>query len=151
MLLQYLLRACILLIFASSFQLMSQDLSQYRWENRLILVVTSSEGSRMLRKQLQLLDEDIVGLKERKLLLIHVSEPESKILLPEPKSIAFSQAILKRFKSSDEPFTFLLIGLDGGVKLRRNEAVSREYLYALIDGMPMRRAEMKEKKKNSQP
>lgn len=40
-------------------------------------------------------------------------------------------------------FRVELIGLDGGVKYRSTSAVSPEELWALIDGMPMRRAELK--------
>ncbi|MCF2489231.1 DUF4174 domain-containing protein [Dyadobacter sp. CY347] len=42
-------------------------------------------------------------------------------------------------------FTFLLIGRDGGEKLRSNEVVSPEKLFGLIDAMPMRRNEVKQK------
>ena len=39
----------------------------------------------------------------------------------------------------------LLIGKDGGVKLRSTEPVSTDELFALIDSMPMRRREMEER------
>ncbi|MEL6257005.1 MAG: DUF4174 domain-containing protein [Bacteroidota bacterium] len=126
---------------------MSQDLAPFRWENRLVILLTPSEESNILKKQLLVLKEDIHGLKERKIVLIHSSETESKIMLPEPKPIQLSESERNRFKSTGKPFTFILIGLDGGIKLRRHEVVSREYLYALIDGMPMRRTEMREKRK----
>jgi hypothetical protein len=40
-------------------------------------------------------------------------------------------------------FGLELIGLDGGVKYRSASAVSPDKLWVLIDGMPMRRAELK--------
>ncbi len=40
-------------------------------------------------------------------------------------------------------FTVLLIGKDGGIKLRRNTPVPATDLTALIDTMPMRRDEMR--------
>lgn len=150
MLLQYLLRAFILLVFASTSQLMSQDLSQYRWQNRLIVLQASAEGEDICQQQLQVLEEDVEGLMERKLIVVQLAESESRIHLPKPLPLELNEKDQKRFRASGKPFSFILIGLDGGVKLRSHELVSREYLYALIDGMPMRRAELREKK-NHQP
>ncbi|MCF0072696.1 DUF4174 domain-containing protein [Dyadobacter sp. CY261] len=39
-------------------------------------------------------------------------------------------------------FTFILIGRDGGEKLRSSDIVSAEKLFGLIDAMPMRRNEI---------
>ena len=40
-------------------------------------------------------------------------------------------------------FEVVLIGLDGGIKLRQTKLVSLDKLFTLIDGMPMRRNELK--------
>jgi len=40
-------------------------------------------------------------------------------------------------------FEILLVGKDGGVKLRRNTPVAASEIAALIDTMPMRRSEMR--------
>jgi hypothetical protein len=40
----------------------------------------------------------------------------------------------------------VLIGKDGGEKLRRTTPLSPEELFAIVDAMPMRRAEMRERK-----
>ncbi len=49
----------------------------------------------------------------------------------------------RRFGLPSAPgFAFVLVGKDGGVKLVRRTFVSRRELFALIDAMPMRRAEM---------
>jgi hypothetical protein len=42
-------------------------------------------------------------------------------------------------------FEIFLIGMDGGVKLRSKTPISVEELYAVIDAMPMRRREMRDK------
>lgn len=39
-------------------------------------------------------------------------------------------------------FTFLLIGRDGGEKLRSSDVVTAEKLFSLIDAMPMRQNEV---------
>ena len=45
----------------------------------------------------------------------------------------------------DSGFEILLIGLDGGVKLRQDEVIDTETLFARIDAMPMRRQELENK------
>ena len=42
----------------------------------------------------------------------------------------------------------LLVGKDGGIKLKNDFPVLPETLFALVDTMPMRQAEMKRKKEN---
>ena len=44
-----------------------------------------------------------------------------------------------------ETFVVILVGKDGGEKLRSTEVVRLEKLYGTIDAMPMRRREMREK------
>jgi hypothetical protein len=43
-------------------------------------------------------------------------------------------------------FSVVIIGKDGGEKLRRTTPLSSEELFAIVDAMPMRRAEMRERK-----
>ncbi|MEM8890722.1 MAG: DUF4174 domain-containing protein [Bacteroidota bacterium] len=134
-----------------SINLMSQGLASFRWEHRLVLLITPDENENLLQRQIDILSEDKAGLKERKLQIIHIKPAEARLLLPEPGKLSLKKSDFERFKPGESPFSFILIGLDGGVKLRRNEVVSREYLYARIDGMPMRRAEMRSKKNKPQP
>jgi hypothetical protein len=47
--------------------------------------------------------------------------------------------------------TTVLIGKDGSVKARYNAAPSLDELFALIDGMPMRRAELRSREKKCGP
>lgn len=44
-----------------------------------------------------------------------------------------------------DAFCLILVGKDGGEKLRRYEPVDLSEIFALIDSMPMRRREMRER------
>jgi hypothetical protein len=55
-----------------------------------------------------------------------------------------NQTKFKKYKAAAKTFTFILIGKDGGVKLRANEPISKEKLYRTVDDMPMRKSEMKQ-------
>lgn len=47
-------------------------------------------------------------------------------------------------------FTFILVGRDGGEKLRSSDVVSAEKLFGLIDAMPMRKNEV-ERSRSKKP
>ena len=49
----------------------------------------------------------------------------------------------KQLDLNEDVFSVILIGKDGGVKLRSAEPVSAEAIFGLIDGMPMRQREMR--------
>jgi len=49
----------------------------------------------------------------------------------------------KKYKIPKNQFTIILIGLDGGEKLRQTKPLDTTTLFAIIDGMPMRRQELK--------
>lgn len=51
---------------------------------------------------------------------------------------ATAAADRKRYKVARDTFAVLLIGKDGGVKLRSTEPVPPDRLFATIDAMPMR-------------
>jgi hypothetical protein len=57
--------------------------------------------------------------------------------------------IFERLKLSGAGFTLLLIGKDGGEKLRSQNVVAPETLCRLIDSMPMRQEEMRERASGS--
>ncbi|MBG7611245.1 DUF4174 domain-containing protein [Polaribacter sp. BAL334] len=49
------------------------------------------------------------------------------------------------FKPKKDVFTITLIGLDGGIKLEQNRVISSEKLFTIIDGMPIRKREIRNK------
>lgn len=49
---------------------------------------------------------------------------------------------------SSSSFTLILVGRDGGEKLRCTGVVSAEKLFGLIDAMPMRKDEIKRSRSN---
>jgi hypothetical protein len=54
-----------------------------------------------------------------------------------------SQRLIQQFAIDANTFSALLIGKDGGEKLRVNEVPNLQTIYAVIDGMPMRAREMR--------
>ena len=123
------------------------DLDSLRWKKRVIVIFSPAESDASFQLQKQRLASSAEGVLERHLMVLEIVEPgQSRVgnqLLSE-KSI---RDIRKRLGVQAGTFQVLLIGKDGGVKLRSSEPVSTRDLFGLIDSMPMRRQEMESKKK----
>jgi hypothetical protein len=123
----------------------AQDLQQYQWENRIIVVYSNETELDLVSKQLKLLTKEPKELSERKLILIQAQKNQYKTIFPE-NSEWVSSSLKDELKiSTKTKFEVFLLGLDGGIKLRQQEIVQTEKLFSLIDGMPMRKAEIRRK------
>ena len=123
----------------------AQSLDDFQWKNRLVLIYDGSEKNNAYTEQVKTLLSDQDGLIERKILLLRVSDNS----VSDQNGNIFDKKLLEEttdLRSTSGKFEILLIGLDGGIKLRKSELVSLESLYGLIDRMPMRKAEMQRRK-----
>lgn len=106
------------------------DLEAARWNLRPVLVFSPSGEHPDFLRQEELLAIDADGLAERDVRVVRV--------------LGDSDAALRaRYRAPMEAFTVILIGKDGGEKLRSGEPVTTGELFALIDTMPMRQQEMR--------
>ena len=111
-------------------------LHQKKDHRRVLLIYGRDNAQHFTIEQQEALNEEKDGLDERDLDVIVLIASE----VPEPDR----QFLMHDFKlhPSDE-YVAWLIGKDGGVKETYKKPVSTKNLFALIDGMPMRRQEMK--------
>lgn len=117
-----------------------QNLEKHEWKQRVLII--TSKDSMKLKEQIQLLQKDISGIQERKLAIYQVMPngyAKGTRLNNWTKSTTFYETI----KMRKENFEIILIGLDGGVKHRQTKLLTTKKLFTLIDGMPMRKAEMR--------
>ncbi len=91
------------------------DLREHIWRHRVLLLEAPSPEDADHRRQSAWLEAAAAGVRERDL-----------VILTRPAAA----------------FRVRLIGKDGGVKFERSVPVGVPELFALIDAMPMRRAEM---------
>lgn len=63
------------------------------------------------------------------------------------KFIPADTSLRAQYKIKPEQLTVVLIGKDGGEKSRQTDQIDLKKFFALIDGMPMRREEMRRKSK----
>jgi len=133
----------IIISLISSVEVFGQNVDDYKWKNRIILIISNNEDSEIFKKQINALEKDLQELEECKLILFKITP--SKYQLNSDKWETNSE-LYTTYNLNNEPFKIVLIGLDGGIKLNQNTYTPKRDLFALIDGMPMRRVELKNKK-----
>ncbi|MCW8850661.1 MAG: DUF4174 domain-containing protein [Melioribacteraceae bacterium] len=121
----------------------AQDFSKHKWENRLVIIFTQDSNDSLYQKQLKELTNSKEDLLERRILVYHILPDIYKIGLNTENEWKDHT----NFKVKDIPFEISLIGLDGGLKLSQTEILTAEKLFGIIDQMPMRRIEIKNKNK----
>lgn len=111
-----------------------QDLERYRWKNRLVLIIQDLSSEEAANNQLTLFKKEESALQERAIL----------VLLATPKQATQWKS---RFGLEETFNGVLLIGKDGRLKFSDSFPIKPETIFTLIDGMPMRKAEIRQQKK----
>jgi len=124
-------------------QLHSQNTQQYRWENRLLIMVDYSVSQSNRLQQIELLNKEVEGLKDRKIKVISFSKQGQKDGVKNTTEWKETK-IPDRFQTN-QSFILYLVGLDGGIKATYDQPTAPQSIFALIDTMPMRRAELKKR------
>lgn len=138
--------AIFLFLSLTTHSLMSQELNDYRWQNRLVIVLADDCAAEELEAQINILQHEKEGLAERKIHVICLTPKQRRDGTDGEQSWQAS-SLYQQYRRASEGMEVLLIGLDGGTKLRQTEVLTTEKLFALIDGMPMRRAEVRKKER----
>ena len=112
---------------------------QFIWNKRVIILLADSPDNENFISQMNIFGSQENEMAERDLILI--SNHSQKIPIPE-RNLLYENYVLP-----GSNFTIVLLGKDGGVKLKRIEPVPADELYALIDSMPMRKRELKDQQK----
>ena len=123
----------------------SFDLENYRWKNRVLLVFAPDERDGLYQRQTALANEARAGYRERDLVVVSVFTESGR---DEENSIlqkGQTRQLRTDFRVSDSQFCVILVGKDGGEKLRQADVLAIEKLFGVIDAMPMRQSEVKRK------
>jgi hypothetical protein len=132
---RFLLLTLLVLPIQSQPSSLKQWLADHQWKNRIILLCAPSASSAELKRQRELFAADPTGIKERDLIV--------RELLTDKLSEADQAYVKRTLNVSEGGFQVLLIGKDGGVKIRQGTPLGLKKLYSTIDGMYMRQQEMK--------
>ena len=121
----------------------------HQWKERVLIVTASSPTSVGYKRQEQLLTKGKKGIKERDLVVYrlytdHWLAPGNQLIGKKD-----AKAIYNTYDIDPNTFSVLLIGKDGGVKMRKDDIISTREIFQLIDSMPMRRQEVREREESS--
>ena len=125
------------------------DLDSLRWKHRVLLLFSPSESDSSFRLQKQDLASRRQEVLERDLMVLEILEHGESRASDRILSEKAAEGIRNRVGVRSGRFQVLLIGRDGGVKLRSEQPVPVQDILGLIDSMPMRRQEMDSKRKSS--
>ena len=120
-------------------------LDAYRGANRLIVLsLPDGSSAEKLNHTLVMRRREI---EERDLKVIDVSEGQHRVVTALRLQPGQATAIRKQLKlgAGETRSAFILIGKDGGVKARCHDELDLEKWFAVIDAMPMRRAEIRDR------
>jgi hypothetical protein len=124
---------------------MPMDLSQFQWKNRLLLIFAPDENDSLFKKLQSEIIAQEAEVKDRDLIIFELfglgSSRMNRALLDQSKV----DSIRRHFSVPQRSFRVILIGKDGGIKLKRNDQIDLETIFELIDSMPMRNDEIRQK------
>ncbi|MEM8655674.1 MAG: DUF4174 domain-containing protein [Pseudomonadota bacterium] len=111
-----------------------QDLSEFVWEKRPIIVFADSPNDPNFGLQMEYLEARADELAERDVVVLTDTDPSIDSAL--------------RLKFRPRGFMLVLVGKDGGVKLRKPFPWDVRELTRTIDKMPIRQREIRERRAN---
>ena len=117
-------------------------LDTLRWSHRPVLIFSGGDDAR-LSMQLARFEPVRDALLERDMALSIVSGNVATTVLG-PTLADSGETLRSRYRVGPNDFAVILIGKDGGEKLRARDLIEPAEIFALIDTMPMRRREMRE-------
>lgn len=118
-------------------------LDQYRWQKRVLLISASSDDDAAFLEQTRDIDVTIDEFNMRDMLLITLLDSKGSGAGGRALSDDEVARARKAVDLASGTFTVVLLGKDGGIKLRETSPTSMRDIYALIDAMPMRQREMR--------
>ena len=136
--------AAILTAILTLGSLLGAEPSSYRWKNRVIVVSTSRPDQAKAVEAV--LKREQSGILDRDLVVIDVSGHGKRIAHAVRPSGEELTSWRRRFSLTGDEDSFVLIGKDGGVKSRQTGTLNLARWFTLIDAMPMRQEEMRERR-----
>ena len=123
--------------------LSANPLQDLQWKNRILIIQTDTT----LKTISLILKEQENALNDRDLITINLSKKSTKLTNGVELSEKERAALRSKFKlTNSKKSQFILIGKDSGEKARQSNTLNLQELFALIDTMPMRKAEIRNKK-----
>jgi hypothetical protein len=126
------------------------DMEQHLWQERLLILVAPSEQDPDLQRLREIVRDRRDAIVDRDLRVFELVADRGWCD-GEPLDAAEVAALRARLAVSPDAKSMILVGLDGGEKRRASLNTELSDLFAQIDGMPMRRADIRAKRSAGRP
>ncbi|SEH49334.1 protein of unknown function [Rhizobium tibeticum] len=124
------------------------SLEQFQWRNRVLVVFADEKNARAARQENQLLaNRD--ALQERDIVILKIAGGSVRVLFGAGENLDAAAIAGEVGDPTVGEFAAFLVGKDGTVKLKVSEPITRGELFAIIDGMPVRAAEVAAEKQQT--
>lgn len=127
---------------------MEDDLSRFRWENRLLFLFAPDErhaSAALVKAEVDARREEML---DRDLVFFELFATGTSRMNAQPIPSATAAALWARFSPQPDAATLVLVGKDGGVKLTRRDPEGLDEVFARIDAMPMRQIEIRRRQQS---
>lgn len=118
-----------------------EKMETMRWKNRVVVMYSPKPDAQELLKQKQFLANKTAEIQDRDMVIV--------TCVGSTLSGEDTNYIQQHFNHNISTFGVWLVGKDGGTKHSSTEPVTAEKFFGMIDAMPMRRSEIKNKWKTS--
>jgi hypothetical protein len=118
------------------------ELSDYLWQSRPLLLFAPTDSDPRLVETMRRIEASRCDFVDRDMVLGRIVTEGTSTLGGEVVSTDQARRLSSAFGIGANSFSAVLIGKDGGEKLRVNDVPDLQAVYAVIDGMPMRGREM---------
>jgi hypothetical protein len=135
--------------------LAQRTMASLKDHNRALLIFAATSATPDFAHQQQLFKNQATELAERDLIVIpvlHQWTPADADLRQSRNSFttdAEQKRLRNRYNIQPDEFTVILLGKDGGEKLRSHIPVTIEELSSTIDSMPMRQQELRQRARSN--
>lgn len=142
-----LIRSALAVIFlAASAALMpaqaeAAELSDYLWQRRPLLVFAPTDSDPRLVETVRGIESSRCDFADRDMVLGLILADGTSTLDGDVVDTSEAQRLFSAFGIGADSFAVVLIGKDGGEKLRVDDVPDLQAIYTVIDGMPMRTRE----------
>ena len=118
-------------------------LDRYRWQKRVLLINAGDDDDVEFVLQARDNNASLDEFEARDMVLVRLLDSPNATAGQRALSSREVEAIRASQGLSANDFCVVLLGKDGGVKMKRSSVTPMHDIYALIDTMPMRRQEMR--------
>lgn len=118
-------------------------LDDHAWKHRVLLAFAPDDNDALEAHRAQW--HDVAGIEERDMVLFEIV---GDAVWADGERRGHARALRERFGPDEGALTVVLIGKDGGEKMR-GPGLAPQDVFATIDAMPMRQREMRERQGKS--